>query len=222
MEGVYRAMRFAAVVVMLAFLAAAGQRRLTPREAERLARAALSGRPGDPPGFSLESPPVPPKKGAMFEVLWADPPSDETRLRTILVDIDTGDVWDGVRCELVTTPALETLQRTIRRQLKINARSADRARAVAKENGCSNLVDNRPKREDFGVALLARISANKSRSSYRYVIVQSDQQFAGTSPFRLAVREGSKIRFLITARSMYIIDENGAMQELNGESRVEP
>ena len=86
-------------------------------------------------------------------------------------DIDTGEVWEPVRCEPVMTRALETSQRRIRRQLMISPAEVNRARASARENGCSNLVDERPKPADFGPARLGRVSVNEKRTLHRYTII---------------------------------------------------
>ena len=210
------------MVVMLADLAAAGQRRLTLPEAERLALAALSTETRHPPSFSLEPPPIPPNNGAMFEIVWADPAPGTIHLHGLLVDIDTGEVWEPVRCERLTTRALEKSQRTLRGQLKISPAEVNRARALAKESGCSNLVDERPNPSAFVPARLGRVWTDEMRSLYRYPITQSDLSYIGVSSVPIKIREGAEIKVLLTRTSMYVIDDDGSIQELHDESHFVP
>jgi hypothetical protein len=203
--------------VMLVDLAAAGQRRLTLSEAEQLALAALGAETAHPPSFSLAPPPISPKKGAMFDVVWAAHTPTRVDVRALLIDIDTGEVWDPVRCERVTTRALETSQRRMRRQLKISSAEVNRARAHAKENGCSNLLDEKPNPADFYLARLGRVTMNEKRTLYRYAItVGGDMSYIAVSPTPIRIREG-EIKFSKTKTSMYVIDENGSIQELHDE-----
>jgi hypothetical protein len=208
--------------VMLVDLAAAGQRRLTLSEAEQLALAALDAETKHPPSFSLAPPPIPPKNGAMFEIVWADPAPGSVHLRGLLVDIDTGEVWDPVRCVPVTTPTLETSQRRLRGQLQISPAEVNRARALAKENGCSNLSDERPKPSAFAPARLGRVWTDEKRSLYRYPITQSDLFYIGVSPVPIKIPEDAEIKFLHTRTSMYVIDDDGSIQELHDESHFVP
>jgi len=66
---------------------------------------------GSAPGTSTDTT----QKGAMFDVFWAEPVTRSVRAQSLVVDIDTGEVWDPGRCERVSTPALEAAQRVIRR-----------------------------------------------------------------------------------------------------------
>jgi len=207
---------------MLVDLAAAGQRRLTLSEAERLARVALSAATKHLPSPSLEPPLIPPKKGAMFDVVWADATPGSLHVHSLLVDIDTGEVWEPLRCERVSTPALETSQRRIRRQLKISVAEVNRARALAKENGCSNLVDERPKLADFHLALVGGLTTNENRTLYRYRIIVADLSYIGISPVPIKIREGAEIKFYRTRTSLYVIDDDGSIQELSDELHFVP
>ena len=105
--------------LVLVDFAAAGQRRLTVTEAERLARAALTAETHGLQSLSLEPPPIPPKKGAMFNVVSANTAPGSVPLHALLVDINTAEVWEPGSCKPVTTPALGT-QRKIRRRIKIS------------------------------------------------------------------------------------------------------
>ena len=208
--------------IMLVDLAAAGQRRLRLSEAEQLAYAALGAETKPPASFSLVPPPIPPKKGAMFDVLWAEAAPASVHLRGILIDIDTGEVWEPARCEPVTTHALEKFQRRIRSQLKISASEVKRARDHAKDNGCSNLVDERPKPADFHLARLVRVTMNDKKTLYRYgITVGGDMYYIAFSPTALRIREG-EIKFLKTKTSTYVIDDDGSIQELQDEVNLVP
>jgi hypothetical protein len=208
--------------LMLVDAAAAGQRRLTLDEAEQLALAALSTETKHPASVSLIPPPIPPKNGATFDVVWAEPAPASPHVRALLIDIDTGDVWEPVRCERVTTRALETAQRRLRRQLTISSADVKRLRAQAKEHGCSNLVDERPKPADFHLARLVRVTMNEKKTSYRYTImVGGDMSYIAFSPTPLRVREG-EIKFSKTKTSMYVIDDDGSIQEMQDEPNSVP
>jgi hypothetical protein len=202
---------------MLVDLAAAGQRRLTLSEAEQLARAALTAETGGPQSFVLESPPIPPKKGAMFSVVSANSAPGSVHLPDLLVDIDTAEVWEPRSCEPLTTPTLGTAQRKIRRRIKISIAEVNRARVVARENGCSNLVDERPKPSDFSLWRFDRIQyTNEKRTLYRYRISAEELSYIVVSPIPIKIR-GSEIKFYRANASMYVIDDDGSMQELYDE-----
>jgi hypothetical protein len=207
---------------MLVDLAAAGQRRLTLSEAEQLARAALTAETSGFQSLSLQPPPIPPKKGAMFNVVSANSAPGSVHLHALLVDIDTAEVWEPERCEPVTTLALETSQRKIRRQIKISIAEVNRALVLARENGCSNLVDERSKPADFSLWRLAGFSTNEKRTLYRYLITADDVSCIGVSLVPIKIREGSKIKFYRTSASMYVIDDDGSMQELYDERDFVP
>src|SRR5690242_16525595 len=96
----------AGVVVTLAAFARAGQRRLNLPEAERLARAAVSDQTKRLPGFYLVPPPVAPKNGATFDVLWNGEESGRVRAQSLVVDIETAEVWDASTCKSISTPAV--------------------------------------------------------------------------------------------------------------------
>lgn len=148
----------------------AGQRRLTLSEAERLVRAAMSEEGKLPPAFDLEPPPITPKQGATFHILWSGSTSDNVAIKSIVVDIDTAEVWDAARCKRLSTPALKAIQSIMRRELKAAATAVSRARAEAEMHDCSNLIDPRPKRSDFHSAQV--ISADTGKSGGRGI--QSD------------------------------------------------
>lgn len=143
---------FVVLVATTTDSALAGERRLTVPEAERLARAALNGEAKNLPNPYLEHPPLPPKNGAMFHVLWKDSTSDTRRVLPLLVDIDTAEVWNPNACEPLSTPSLQEAQQVIRRALHIDGQEVIRARDLAKQNGCANLVDPRPTRSDLSPA----------------------------------------------------------------------
>jgi hypothetical protein len=199
--------------IMLVEAAAAGQRRLTLSEAEGLAHAALSG--VAPSSVTLLPPPLPSEKGVTFYLVWRDarmPP-----VRELLVDIDTGEVWDGHRCEPFTTTALLNEQRKIRRRLNISADEIFRAFSAAKQNGCGNLVDERPRPEDFGPVRLTTVSVNENQTAYHYLMVMGDMQYQAVSPAPIKICEGTLIRFLKTRTAMYVIDEDGTIREVYDE-----
>jgi hypothetical protein len=210
------------MAMTLADLAAAGQRRLTLSEAERLARAALSEETTRLAGFSLEPPPIPPKKGAMFNIIWAEPAPGSASVPSIVVDIETGEVWDPMQCERITTPNVVAIQRSIRRQLSIAAIDVNRAQALTRGAGCSNLIDERPREADFALALMAGVSTNEKKTLYRYLLAVDDVQYIGVSPVPISIREGTKVKFLKTRSSMYVIDDGGAIQELHDELHFAP
>jgi hypothetical protein len=214
--------RATALGIMLAGFNAAGQRRLTLPEAERFARAALRTEDGQPPHFSLEPPPIAPQKGAMFHVRWANSALASSGVHAVLIDIDTGEAWDPVRCEPISTPDLISAQGEIRDQLRISAGEVDRARALAKHTGCSNLIDERPDAADFGLVLLTGISTDEQKAFYRYAIRSDDVLYIGMSRVQLKVREGNRIRFKKTRTMMYVIDDDGKIQQLYNESDLPP
>jgi hypothetical protein len=199
--------------VTLTGFAGAGQRRLTVSETERLAQAALSDKTKRLPGFYLEPPPTPPKNGAMFDVLWGENPSDRVRAQSLVVDIDTGDVWDAIACQRLSTPAVESAQTVIRRELRIVALEVARARSQTQANGCSNLIDPRPKRSDFHSARVRTLDADKDRGSYRYSFSWGGCGYGISSPLPLDTRDG-EVKFAIISNSMYVIDDHGAMREV--------
>ena len=208
-----RVLLVAVGALTLTGFAAAGQRRLTVSEAERLARAALSDETKRLPGVYLEPPSTPPKNGAMFDVLWGENPSDRVRAQSLVVDIDTVDVWDARACQRLSTPAVESAQTVIRRELKVVALQVTRARAQTQANGCSNLIDPRPKRSDFHSAPVAKLNADKDRASYRYTFSWGGCGYGISSPVPLDTRDG-KVKFAIISKSMYVIDDHGGMREV--------
>jgi hypothetical protein len=140
----------------------------------------------------------------------------------VLIDVDTGEVWDPVRCEPISTPDLISVQREIRDQLRISAEEVDRARARAKHAGCSNPIDERPDVADFGLVLLTGISTDEQKSFYRYAIRMDDVLYIGVSRVPLKVREGNRIRFKKTRTKMYVIDDDEKIQQLYNESELPP
>jgi hypothetical protein len=93
----------------------------------------------------------------------------------------------------------------------------NRARVVVRENGCSNLVDERPKPADFGLWRFERIQyTDEKRTLYRYRITAEDLSDIVVSPVPIKIR-GSEILFYRTGTSMYLIDDDGFMQELYHE-----
>jgi hypothetical protein len=200
---------------MLAGWAAAGQRRLTLSEAELLALAALSEDTKRLPGFYLEPPPTPPKNGATFDVLW-NSGSDRVRAQSLVVDLDTAEVWDATTCQRLSTPAVRTVQVAIRRKLQILATEVSRARAQAEINGCSNMIDQRPKRSDFRPAPLDTIDADRNAASYRYTVTSGGCGYRISSPVPLDTRDG-QVKFAIIAGCMYVIDDLGGIREVRYE-----
>jgi len=201
--------------------AAAGHRRLTLSEAEQLATAALGPQTKGPLGFTLEPPLIPPKRGATFNIVWSSPVTDRVQMKAISVDIDTGDVWDPFRCERFSTPALESAQRRIRHRLGIPDAEVNSARVVAKTNGCSTLMDERPAKAAFYLYRLLGVTTNEAKTLYRYTISGGDVLYVGVSEVPINVRAGSEIKFLETRMSMYVIDDDGSIQELHVESALE-
>jgi hypothetical protein len=195
--------------------AAAGQRQLTLSEAERLARAAVPETTKRPPSLYLERTAIPPRNGARFDV-WALTTSGLVRARSLLVDLDTAEVWDAASCERVLTADLRTVQRVIRRELNILSTEVDRARAVAEKNGCSNLVDQTPKPMDLHSAPLIKIEAAQQGTSYRYTFMSGGCGYVGASPVPLNIRAG-EIRFTIMGNSIYVMDEDKQIRELHYE-----
>lgn len=209
-----------AIAMAVTDLAAAGQRRLTLAEAERLIRAALPETTTHPPSLYLEPPAIAPKNGARFDV-WVQTISGLVRTRSLLVDIDTADVWDAARCERVSTPDLQTVQRVIRRELRIPTTEVSSARAVAEKNGCSNLVDPGPKPMDLQPAQLTKVQAGQQGTSYRYTIMSGGCGYVGASPLPIKIREG-EIRFTLIGNSIYVMDEDGQIRELHYELQFLP
>lgn len=114
----------------------------------------------------------------------------------------------------VSTPALLAAQRAIRRRLKIDTAEVKRARLLAQSNGCSNLIEPRPRPADFHPVRLISISTNEKGTLYRFTLSLDDVTSVLVSESPIRVREGAMVPFAIVGGSRYVIDENGAMQEL--------
>jgi hypothetical protein len=137
------------------------------------------------------------------------------------VDIDTAEVWDAARCERVSTLDLQTVQRLIRRELRIPTTEVSRARAVAEKNGCSNLVDPGPNAMDLHPAQLIKVEAGQQGTSHRYTIMSGGCGYVGASPISIKIREG-EIRFTLMGNSIYVMDEDGLIRELHYELQFLP
>lgn len=197
-------------ILTLAGDTAAAHRRITISEAKRLAWAALGEETKSLPGVYLEPPPVAPRNGAKFEVLWGGA-SGRDRAQSLVVDIETAEVWDSVTCRRLATPRLRTIQKAIRSELKIPAQEVERALAQAQTNGCSNLIDPRPKRSDFGHARVITVSSDQNGQS-KYTVTWGGCDFKIVSPVPLDVRDG-EVKFEILADRMYVIDDRGEIRE---------
>ena len=163
----------------------------------------------------LEPPPIAPKNGAMFDVLW-EGALGRVRAQSLLVDIDTAEVWDATTCQRISKPALEALQVVIRRELMILPTEVSRARAQAEKTGCSTLIDHRPKPTDFHPARLTQADGDEKSASYRYTITWGGCGYMITSPVRLDIRDG-EVKFMIIGNSMYVIDDRGTTREVHYE-----
>lgn len=210
----------AVLAITTANAARAGERRLTVSEAERLARAAL---PMDrSPRLVLEPPPLPPRNGAMFNIVRTDQTSRTSRAQSVLVDIDTGEVWEPSACERLSSPSLEESQLMIRRELKILPQDVLRARDLARKSGCSNLIDRRPKPSDLHPAQLIKVEGDQKSTPYRYTFMSGGCGYVGSSPVPLRIRQGTDVPFTIIGTEMYVIDEHGSFQELHYELQFLP
>jgi hypothetical protein len=97
----------------------AGDRRLTIKEAEQLARAALTPEARRLPGLSLE-PDKNPRRCVTFDVLWSNPGPGSVHSQFLSVDLQTAEVWSPTVWRRLTTPALRTAQRDLRTRLQIS------------------------------------------------------------------------------------------------------
>jgi hypothetical protein len=217
-EEMTRILVLAGAAVTLVGLSAAGHRRLTLSEAERLARAAVSDEAKRLPGFYLEPPLIAPKNGATFDALWDGRGSDKERAQSLVVDIDTAEVWDATTCQYISTSAVTAVQTVIRRELKILAIEVSRARAEAQKNGCSNLIDQRPKLADFHPARVISVDPDKN-GEYRYTVRSGGCHYRISSPTPLEIRNG-EVKFVIIASAMYAIDDRGRIREVQYERGV--
>ena len=104
----------------------AGDRRLTIKEAEQLARAALSQDAKRLPGLSLE-PDRNPRRCVTFDVLWSNPGPGSAHSQFLTVDLQTAEVWSPILWKRVSTPALRTAQRSLRTRLHISDSEVTRA-----------------------------------------------------------------------------------------------
>jgi hypothetical protein len=189
MNGDNRGVRGLLTVPLLAVAAAnvarTGERRLTISETERLARAALPIERSL--GVVLEPPPLPPRNGAMFNVVWTDSTSGTSCTQPVFVDIDTGEVWEPRDCEPISTQPLEEAQTVIRRELKIRSEDVLRARESARKNGCSNLIDRRPKPSDFHPAKLIKTEGDEKSTAYRYTFMSGGDGYVASSPVPIRI-----------------------------------
>ncbi len=135
-EDVLKLLPFGILAILLAGEAVAGQRQLTKKEAERLARAALTDETKRLPGLSLVPPQKVPHRTITFEVLWANPNPPSVHVQFLVIDLDTAEVWEPMLCKPVVTPTLEIAQRALRNRLKISAQEVKRARDLAEQSGC--------------------------------------------------------------------------------------
>jgi hypothetical protein len=137
----FRSKRIAAMVVLLTATASfqaldAGDRSLTLKEAEQLARTALSAETKRLPGLSLAADPHP-HRCATFDVLWSNPGPGSVHVEFLTVDLETAEVWSPTVWRRVTTATLRTAQRAIRSRLHIS--DAEVRRAVeSKHIVCEN------------------------------------------------------------------------------------
>jgi hypothetical protein len=115
--------RFAFAVLLIAGLANAGSKSkvISANQARELVRAAL-------PSWALKRPPVSIGDGSnaylpnfySFSAYGPTNPVGSSTIGHFLVDLKTGDVWDGVVCQEYRSPALTKLQISIRKQLKLS------------------------------------------------------------------------------------------------------
>jgi hypothetical protein len=108
-------------------LLGAGDRALTVREAEQLARAALRPETKRSTGLSLEADRNP-RRCVTFDVLWSNPGPGSVHSQFLTVDLQTAEVWSPTVWRRITTPALHTAQRSLRTRLHIS-RSNEQSRA---------------------------------------------------------------------------------------------
>jgi hypothetical protein len=205
---VKQALLTSAVIATVAGLTMAGQRRLTLPEAERLVRAAISDEAKGLQNFYLKPPPTAPQHGATFDV-WNGSASGKVPVASVVVDIDTAEVWDAATCQRLSTPALKALQAVIRRELRVTATAVSRARAKAEMTGCSSLIDARPKQSDFHPARLITVDAEKSGA--RYTVTSGGCAYTIFSPVPLSTQNG-EVKIAILDGSMYVIDAMGGIR----------
>jgi hypothetical protein len=108
-----------------------GDRTLTMKEAEQLARAALSSETKRLPGLALYADPHP-LRCATFDVLWSNPGPGSVHVEFLTIDLQTAEVWSPTVWRRVTTPSLRSAQRAIRNRLHIS--DAEARRAVESEH----------------------------------------------------------------------------------------
>jgi hypothetical protein len=108
-----------------------GDRTLTMKEAEQLARAALSPQTRRLPGLALDADPHP-RRCTTFDVLWSNPGPGSAHVEFLTIDLETAEVWSPTVWRRVTTPSLRTAQRAIRNRLHIS--EAEVKRAVESEH----------------------------------------------------------------------------------------
>jgi hypothetical protein len=107
----------------------------------------------------------------------------------------------------------------IRRNLKILASEVSRARTQAEKTGCSNLIDQRPKRTDFRRVRVISVDHDKNGPSYRYRVTSGGCGYMISSPVPLDIQDGD-VKFTIIAASMYAVDDRGGIREVRYESGV--
>ncbi len=129
--GTYTIFRGLLLGSILGQILGAGDRVLTIREAEQLARAALRPETKRLPGLSLE-PDRNPRRCVTFDVLWSNPGPGSVHSQFLTVDLQTAEVWSPTVWRRVTTPALRTAQRSLRTRLHIS--DAEIKRAVESEH----------------------------------------------------------------------------------------
>jgi len=95
------------------------QRAVTPKDAQRLAYEVFKAWGSTKlPKFGLEVSPKSMYKGFYtIEATWENPSPGSGIVGHVVVDQRTGDVWDPFTCEPYSYPALERLQRQIRKRL---------------------------------------------------------------------------------------------------------
>jgi hypothetical protein len=109
---------------------AAKPRKLTLNEVRQLARTALTERARRLPGLDLEDHKSPNFPDFYFLIVTWGPPRSEQggTVEQLAVDATTGDVWSGVVCREMRSPALLKLQKSIRNRIGLTERNYRRLR----------------------------------------------------------------------------------------------
>lgn len=77
-------------------------------------------------------------------------------------------------------------------------------------------------RTEFSLWRLGGVSTNEKGTVYRYLITAEDVLYIGVSTVPIKIREGSDVKFYRTKASMYVIDDDGVIQELYDEVNFVP